>query len=98
MLQQWRINLLVDLKLTTPSDAMLFGMLMLPTIGLITSGWVLLAAVWQSSGSKRMDHAIQHLARISYSVYLVHIPLRTFMLRQWTADNAFSGFCCSAVF
>ena len=92
MLQQWRINLLVDLKLTTPSDAMLFGMLMLPTIGLITSGWVLLAAVWQSSGSKRMDHAIQHLARISYSVYLVHIPLRTFMLRQWTADNALSGF------
>lgn len=92
ILQQWRINLLVDLKLTTPSDGMLFGMLLLPTIGLITSGWVLLAAAWQSSGSKRLDHAIQHLARISYSVYLVHIPLRTFMLRQWTADTAFSGF------
>ena len=92
ILQQWRINLLVSLKLTTPSDGMLFGMLLLPAIGLITSGWVLLAAAWQSSGSKHLDHAIQHLARISYSVYLVHIPLRTFMLRQWTADTAFSGF------
>ena len=61
-------------------------------IGVTTSGWVLLASAWQSSGSKLLDYAIQHLARISYSVYLVHIPLRTFMLRQWTADTAFSGF------
>ena len=71
---------------------MLFGMLLLPAIGLTTSGWVLLASAWRSSGSKRLDYAIQHLARISYSVYLVHIPLRTFMLRQWTAETAFSGF------
>ena len=98
ILQQWRINLLVDLKLTTPSDGMLFGMLLLPTIGLITSGWVLLSAGWQSSGSKHLDHAIQRLARISYSVYLVHIPLRTFMLREWTAETAFNGLVLVSVY
>ena len=77
---------------------MLFGILVLPAIGLITSGWVLLSAGWQSSGSKHLDHAIQHLARISYSVYLVHIPLRTFMLREWTAETAFNGLVLVSVY
>ena len=92
ILQHWRTSLLVDLKLTSTGDGMLFGILVLPAIGLITSGWVLLAAAWRSSGSKRLDHAIRHLARISYSVYLVHIPLRTLMLQHWTADTSFNGF------
>ena len=73
-------------------------MLLIPAIGFVTSGWVLLASAWRSSGSKRLDHAIQHLASNSYSVYLVHIPLRTFMLHQWTADTAFSDFLLSSVF
>ena len=63
-------------------------MLLIPAIGFVTSGWVLLASAWRSSGSKRLDYAIKHLASNSYSVYLVHIPLRTFMLHQWTADTA----------
>ena len=76
----------------------LFGALLLPAVGLITSGWknTIKRCITQlpmpASGYKFFDHAIQHLARISYSVYLVHIPLRTFMLRQWTADTAISGF------
>lgn len=92
IIQHWRINLLNDLKLTSTTDAMLFSILMLPALGFITSGWVLLTSAWKSSGSKLLDHAIQHLAKISYSVYLVHIPLRTFLLRQWTAETAFDGF------
>ena len=73
-------------------------MLLIPAIGFVTSGWVLLASAWRSSGSKRLDYAIKHLASNSYSVYLVHIPLRTFMLHEWTADTAFSDFLLSSVF
>ena len=58
ILQQWRISLLVNLQLTTPTDGILFGALLLPAVGLITSGWLLLYSAWRSSGYKLLDHAI----------------------------------------
>ena len=97
ILQQLRCSLVLNQKLSTPDDGMLFGVLLLPAIGIVTSAWVLLASAWRGSGSKLLDRAIQHLARISYSVYLIHIPLRTYMLQQWTSVTAFNGFllfCC----
>ena len=69
-------------------------MLLIPAIGFVTSGWVLLASAWRSSGSKRLDHAIQHLASNSYSVYLVHIPLAHSCSINGLQTRHLAIFCC----
>lgn len=91
-LQHWRICLLVDLKSNPFGSGMLFSILLLPALGIVTSGWVMLTSAWRSSGFRLLDQAIKHLAQISYSVYLVHIPLRSFMVRHWTAATTLEGF------
>ena len=92
LLQQWRIILMVDLEPTPTVGGVLFGALLVPAVGLVTSGWVMLASAWRSSGSKLLDKIIRHLAQISYSVYLIHIPLRTILMQQWTAKTHLIGF------
>lgn len=90
-LQHWRINMLVDLKLTSAADAVVFGTVLLPCLGLISTGWVLLSTAWRSCGVAFVDKAIARLARISYSVYLVHIPIRSLMQEHWRAETTLQG-------
>ena len=103
IMQEWRMNILVNLTLTSASDAVIFGTFLLPSLGIVTSGWVILSAAWKSSGIAVVDLAIARLAKISYSVYLVHIPIRSLILQHWQAKTTleglflFSGFILSSI-
>ena len=87
VVQQWRISLLTNTNQTSTSEEIALGIILPPAIGVVTSLWLILTSSWLSSGFKYLDLGIRHLAQISYSVYLVHIPLRTFFMRNWEANT-----------
>ncbi len=89
--QSWRMALPLDLNATNPVNGLIIGCLLLPALGLVTSSCVLMAASWSSSGLPLIDRAVKRLALISYSVYLIHIPLRKLLLRHLAAQTPLEG-------
>ena len=77
--QHWRMDILVNGQTTNKLDAIFYSTLGLPALGIISSCCIIMVAGWNSTGFKLIDHAIKRLALTSYSVYLIHIPLRTML-------------------
>ena len=90
-LQFYRCSMLIDSKLLFEKDASVFALVVIPSLGIITTLWVLACCSWRGTGIKMCDNAIKYLAKISYSVYLIHIPIRSYMKSQWLARTTQDG-------
>ena len=49
-------------------------------LGIISSMIIVIMSTWRSKKDKYINKAIKELAKISYSVYLIHIPVRSYLI------------------
>lgn len=85
----------------THGDAKIFAIFMIPSMGIVASVITTLLATRRTtkpiiSQPKPIESAIREMARISYTVYLTHIPVRAF-IASFGATSSIQTFCAYVI-
>ena len=103
LLQDWCDRYTVRLVPATQADALVFAVFIIPALGIcsaIITG--LLATQFSSRASQIANPAarrIQELAKVSYTIYLTHIPLRLIFSDHDSQESPakFFAYICTAI-